>query len=161
MADYLIFLIQWLHVLFAIYLIGSGFFFEFFVKPQLASNLEPQDTGKITMAIGKKFTLLVHIAFLITIVSGLYRAFIVQKLDFSALYNSPYGLILGIKMGVVAIAYIIAIIITKTAIDIEKAELSSRPPLVNRMGFLAKTNTLLGVIIVFLAVGLRNIQYLV
>ena len=159
MVDYFIFLLQWVHVLFAVYLIGSGFFFELFVKPQL-QTLQPQDTGRITMAIADKFAILVYVSWIIVILSGLYRAFFVAELDFFKLHTYQYGIILETKMGIVAIAFIISLLITKTAMDLKKVEPEFRPPLAKRMSLLAKINIVMGILIIFLAVALRNVFYL-
>ena len=161
MADMFVFLLQWGHVTFAVFLIGGGVFFEFITKPQLMANLDAPNAGKVTMAIGKKFTILVFTAWTVIILSGLYRAFIVQSADIFTMHNDGYGFTLEVKMGIVAITFALSILMTKTSIDLEKAEPQLQAPLVKRMGYIAKTISVLGVTIVFFAVALRHNVYLI
>lgn len=160
MVDYFIFLLQWFHVFFTVLLLGSGFFFEFFVKPKLQS-LSPPDSGKITMAIADNFTVLVYVSWAVIIASGYYRAFIYTNTPPTSLFDTEYGRTLFLKMIVVGITLIFSLLITYTAMEMKKAEPKDIPTLVKRLGILSKSITILGAVIVFFAVALREGVYFI
>ena len=158
MLDILISTIGFLHVMFAIYLIGGGFFFEFISKPQLMANLSPPDAGKVIMASGQKFTILVYIAWAVIVVSGLYRVFFYMDYinHFDWFWTTDYGLVLVVKMLVVVVAFIITLLITRTSKIIASLSPPERAPFVKKVSLYSRIQAVVGIVIIFLAVTLRN-----
>ena len=155
MADYIAYMFQWIHVLFAIYLIGGGLFFEFFAKPSI-STLPPQQAGPVIMNISKKFTIFVHIAWLVLIFTGLFRAFVIDGYDLLSFVTLP-DLILKAKITVVVIAYAISIYMTKLGLDMGKADPQTFPVIAKRISTASRLLVVAGVFIVLFAVALSNL----
>ena len=153
MAELLLIITAWIHVLFAIAVIGGGFFNLYVLGPQL-KLLQPSDAAKITMAVGKSFIVLVWTSIAGLFVTGIIRS---AYVGFSKAFGfgDSYGITMNIKLILFAVIIINAFLITKTARKIQSTPPQERQPLGKKIRTLSTANAPLGIAIVLLAVILR------
>ncbi|MEE9594493.1 MAG: DUF4149 domain-containing protein [Candidatus Hydrothermarchaeales archaeon] len=154
-VNVLMVLLSWIHVLAVVVWLGGGIFFTFLVVPKL-SVLSPPDAGKVSGGIAKQFTPLVWVSAVVLAVTGLIRMYLMGKLSISALLSDSYGNTLLLKLLIFVVIVIVAALITTTG---QKLGNASSPEeagaLAKRVDQLAKTNIVLGAVVILLAAGLR------
>ena len=145
-------LIQWVHVGSVVLMIGGFFFFRVVLIP--IANRNPDPMTLISSAL-RRFSVIVWIALLTTLISGLYnvitffrtaRSTATESLDVD---YSVYILVLGIKFFIVFVIYTIAVVLTFPYPVFEEAQKKPSPWL-NMLIFLA-------LITIFLSAFLRRL----
>lgn len=145
-------LIQWVHVGSVVLMIGGFFFFRVVLIPIAKRNPDPMSL--ISSAL-RRFSVVVWIALLTTLISGLYnvitffrtaRSTAVESLEVD---YSVYILVLGIKFFIVFVIYTFAVVLTFPYPVFE--EVQKKPtPWLNMLIFLA-------LITIFLSAFLRRL----
>jgi putative copper resistance protein D len=155
-SNILLILINWIHIVAVVIWAGGAILMTFIVMPNLA-RLPPKDAGPIAGAISKQFTKVgITMAILIT-VTGVIRMYYTNFLNLNLLLNSSYGQILSVKI----LIFLAMIVFIAQIISIgKKLESASGPEeamaLQSRIPLISKTAIALGIIAIFLAVGLRH-----
>ncbi|MFQ5815893.1 MAG: DUF4149 domain-containing protein [Candidatus Hydrothermarchaeaceae archaeon] len=154
-ADILMVLLAWIHVLAVVVWLGGAIFFTFIVVPNL-SGLPPQEAGKLSGGISKQFMPIAWVAAVVLAITGLLRMFLAGTLNTNILLNSSYGVSLLLKLLIFVVIVIIAALITTTAQKLEKPE-SPEVAMVaqKRVALLAKMNIALITTVILLAAGVR------
>ena len=108
-------LIQWVHVGSVVLMIGGFFFFRVVLIPIANRNPDPK---KIISAALRRFSAIVWIALLTTLISGLYNVITFFRTARSTAAATPdvdysiYILVLGIKFFIVFVIYTLAVVLT-------------------------------------------------
>ncbi len=148
-------LFGWLHVMFAVLVVGGGFFNLFLLLPVLRT-LDPQTAGQISLNVAKKFTILVWVSIAGLLATGLVRVALDSSFERAFGFDNPYGVTMNIKV-ILFIAIIVhAFLITRTGRKIPTASSPEERALLQQRIFrFSLINTILAFVVIFLAVGLR------
>ena len=145
-------LIQWVHVGSVVLMIGGFFFFRVVLIPIAKRNPDP---NKLIASALRRFSAIVWIALLTTLISGLYNVitfFGTARRTASATPDvdySVYILVLGIKFFVVFVIYTLAVVLTFPYPVFEEAQKKPSPWL--------NILILLALITIFLSAFLRRL----
>lgn len=154
MADILMVLINWIHILGFVVWLGGAIFFSLILVPNL-SSLAPPEAGKLMGAVEKQFTPIAWLSLGTLAITGLLRMFLTGTLNTGYLFGST-GKTMLLKLLVFAAIVVVGYMITTTA---KKLGSASGPEeamgLQKQLGKLSKTNIALGVIVILLAVALN------
>ncbi|MFQ5871056.1 MAG: CopD family protein [Candidatus Geothermarchaeales archaeon] len=155
MPDYYNIVLGWVHVFAVIAVVGGSVFSDRILQPSLQS-ISPDQAGKLFEAVAKRFTALVWLAIITIAATGLLRADYFGALTTDILLRTTYGTILLTKMVLFAAMIIIALIITMIGLRLAKP-LSQEyvKQAQTRIKILSRTNIVLSIIVVLLAVALR------
>ena len=114
MADIIQIVLDYVHIISVMVWIGGGIYFLRIVQPSLAA-LPPDQAGKLTGAILKKFTPIAWGLIIVIGVGGLLRAFLFGLLDQTILMSTTYGNLLLLKMALYVVMVVVGITITRTS----------------------------------------------
>lgn len=152
--------VVWLHVLAAAVWVGSMVFFAAVVVP-FVRKLEPQAAAPLIRTIGVRFRALGWVALGALVVTGAanlyYRGLTWEMLTSGAFWTAGFGLVLGWKLGLVAI-----VVIATALHDVLAASPARHPAGAARAEQLARRRAswlgrfvmVVSVVILFLAVAL-------
>ncbi len=147
--------IGWLHVMFAVIAVGGGIF-NLFVLGSALKGISPETAGKIAMEVGLRFTKLVWISIGGLAITGIIRVALDSSFAHAFGFDSDYGVVMNIKMlffiGIIIHAFLITMSGKKMG---ETAAPEERMALQKRIRTFSLTNTILAIVVIFLAVGLR------
>ena len=108
-------LVQWVHVGSVVLMMGGFFFFRVVLIPLAKRDSDPK---KIVAAALRRFSVIVWIALLTTLISGLYNVITFFRTARSTAAATPdvdysiYILVLGIKFFIVFVIYTLAVVLT-------------------------------------------------
>jgi uncharacterized membrane protein len=95
--DYLFLAMRWLHITSAIILVGGVFYYRFAVLPALEPLAEAERSA-LGLAMRRNWVMLVRLAMLVLIVTGLANMILVPKnFDFAEEGRKAYNILLGVK----------------------------------------------------------------
>jgi uncharacterized membrane protein len=152
MADIVLIVLDYVHILSVMVWIGGGIYFLRIVQPSLTA-LPPDQAGRLTGAILKKFTPIAWGLIIVLGVGGLLRAFLYGLLDQTVLMNTIYGNLLLLKMALYVVMVLVGIIITRTSASIPTLQPQEIPRTQSRLKTLAQTNIVLGLITILISVA--------
>lgn len=145
----------WLHVMFAVLAVGGSIFNLFILAPVL-QGMDAQVAAKIGMSTTQRLTRLIWISLGGLAVTGIIRVYLDSSFSHAFGFDSDYGVVMNIKMlfflGILVHVFLITRTGAKMGQDVPPEE---RKVLQRKIRRFALTNTLLAVIVIFLAVGLR------
>jgi len=138
---------QWLHVLAAVLVIGGIFFLRFILCPSLQKLGPDQDSAKmqILQSTIRKFKVVIHTSIAILLLTGIHR--LVKTLPLVKDW-SQYHMLIGIKILLALVLFTIAILLTLPG---EKPNLFQR----NRDRWLL-ASFVLGALIILISATLRR-----
>ena len=145
--------LDYAHLISVVIWVGGGFYFLRIVQPSLAA-LPPDQAGRVTGAILKKFTPIAWGLIIVIGVAGIARAFLSGVLGHTILITTTYGNLLLIKMALYAVMVFLGIILTKTSASIPPLPPQEIPRAQARLKMLAETNMGLGLVTILVAVAL-------
>lgn len=154
-ASILTVLLIFIHIVAIAVWIGGAIFMVFIVAPNL-SVVSPPEAGKISQAIGEKFASIVMWAIALVALTGVLRMYTSGLLNITILTGTTYGKALLLKLLLFIVMLIVGSSITKTMKGLGPA--SSPEEAVagkNKITQLSQLNIALGVLLIFLGVGLR------
>lgn len=151
------------HVLAVAAWLGAEFF-RFAVLRPASAGVDPQVMGKLQMNIGPRISAAVWVAVAIIVLTGVVRAAGTGAFAPDILFETTYGAILLVKIALVMVMIGIGIATTRAALGVKKLADSGAGPepirvAAARTDSLALTNSIFGVVTVFLAVGLRVVGF--
>ncbi len=155
MVDILMVLLTWLHILAFVVWLGGAIFFSFVLISKIEVIAGPE-RGKLMGAVGKMFTPIAWASLTVLAITGLLRMYLSGSLNVAFLTGTSYGNTLLLKIILFGVILIGGYMMTVTSIKMEKASSPEEGmALQKRAAKISKTNEILGVIIILLAVGLR------
>jgi uncharacterized membrane protein len=147
--------LSWIHILTVIIWGGGAVFLTFILTPKL-TVLPPQEASKLGGEVSKLFTKVGWTSIVLIALTGLLRMYSMDALSINFLLTGSYGNTLLLKILIFAAMVILITLITKTGQNLEKASSPQEAmALQKRLSTLSKTTIYLGLIVVFLSVGLR------
>jgi uncharacterized membrane protein len=155
MVDILMVLITWLHIVGFVIWLGGAIFFSFILTKNVEVIPVPE-RGKLMGAVEKQFTPIAWASLTILAITGLLRMYLSGSLNVAFLTGTSYGTALLLKIILFGVILIGGYIITTTSIKMGSA---SSPE--EAMGFQkriikqSKTNEIIGVIVIFLAIVIK------
>jgi uncharacterized membrane protein len=152
MADLVRIVLDFVHIISVMVWMGGGIYFLQIVQPSLTA-LPPDQAGKVTGVILKKFTPIAWGLIVVLGVVGLLRAFLYGMLDQSFLMSTFYGNLLLLKMALYVVMVYVGITITKTSASMPTLQPPEIPKTQARLKMLATTNIVLALITILLAVA--------
>jgi uncharacterized membrane protein len=156
MANILLILISWIHILSIVIWAGGAIFLEYILYPNL-SKLHPKEAGVVSQGVGKQFGIIGWVAVVLVAGTGLLRMYMTNILSVNLLLNSSYGKILLLKILIFVVLVIGLAFITSIGKKLEAGpSIEEVPALQGHIMLVGKTMILFGVIAIFLAVGLRH-----
>ncbi len=154
--------VVWLHVLAAAVWIGSMVFFAAVVVP-VVRKLEPQAAAPLIRKIGVRFRALGWLALSALVVTGaanlFYRGVTWEMLTSGAFWSAGFGLVLGWKLGLVAIILIATALHDVLASSPVRGRLGSardQQLARRRASWLGRFVMVVSLVILFLAVALAR-----
>jgi uncharacterized membrane protein len=155
-SNILLILNNWIHIVAVVIWGGGAIFMNFIVMPNMA-RLSPKDAGPLGGAISKQFTKVGIASIVVIALTGLLRMYYTNFLNLDLLLNSSYGQILTLKILIFLVMIGMVTQLTSTGMKLESASgPEEAATLKGRIALLSKTTIALGIIAVFLAVGLRH-----
>ncbi len=151
MADIVQIILDFIHIVAVMIWMGGGIYFFMIVQPSLA-GLPPDQAGRLAGGMVKKFTPIAWGSIITIGVVGLLRAFLSGFINQSVLMGTTYGNTLLLKMVTYVVMVLVGIMITRIAATIPTLQPQEIPATQARIGTLAKTNMVLGLITILLAV---------
>jgi uncharacterized membrane protein len=156
MADITLILISWIHILAIVIWAGGAIFLEYILNPNL-SKLHPKEAGVLSEGIGKQFGILGWVTVVLIAGTGLLRMYMTNMLSVDLLLNSSYGNVLLLKILIFLVLVIGLAYITSIGKKLEAGPaVEEIPALQGRITQVGKPMILLGIVAIFLAVGLRH-----
>ena len=152
MADLVQIVLDYIHIISVMVWIGGGIYFLRIVQPSL-TTLPPDQAGKLTGAILKKFTPIAWGLIIILGVGGLVRAFLYGLLDQTILMSTTYGNLLLLKMALYVVMVLVGVTITRTSASMPTLQPQEIPRTQARIKTLAQANIVLGMITILIALA--------
>ena len=152
MADSVRIILDYVHLISVMIWIGGGIYFLRIVQPSLTA-LPPDQAGRLTGAILKKFTPIAWGLIIVIGVGGLLRAFLYGLLDQTILMSTTYGNLLLLKIALYVVMVFVGITITRISASIPTLQPQEIPRTQARIKTLAQANIVLGMITILIAVA--------
>ncbi len=152
MANILIAFLEWIHILAVVTWVGGGIFFDMVLQPNLEA-LGSQQASQLNQAVAKKFSVFAWTATIIIAVTGLIMLYVFGLLNLEFFLETYPGQILAGKIIIFLITFIDGLALAGLSMQMTKS--SDRGFILKsqrRIKFLSRTNIVLGVLIIFLAV---------
>ncbi len=155
-SNILLILVNWIHIVAVVIWGGGAIFMTFIVSPNLA-RLPPKDAGPLGGAMSKQFTKVAWTMVFFIALTGLLRMYYKNFLNLNLLLTSPYGQILTVKLLIFLVMVVLGTQILTTGMKLQSASGPEEAmALQGRIALISKTMITLGIIVIFLAVGLRH-----
>ncbi len=138
----------------------GGVIYLYQVMLPAREKLDPPQRGVLMAAAGPRWTVIVWTSAIIMILTGIIKAVGLGVLNPDTLFNTLYGNILAVKIVLVAAVVLLGVMTTKASIDVGKlgeagAPLEDIAKGEEQITYWSAPNFVFGVIIIFLAVGMR------
>jgi uncharacterized membrane protein len=152
-------LMLWLHVLAAVAWVGGMIFLTLVVVPVERGVQDPRLRYDLVNKIGIRFKYLGWGSIIILIITGLYNA--LQKISsWDALVSTGYGKTLLIKVTFVAVMISLSLLhdfyLGPKLVQVGKVRKNQVTNLARFLTILARSNLLIGLLVILLAVSLRR-----
>ena len=155
-ADIIEVTVGWIHILSALFWLGGMIYFELILRPSL-SGVSPEEIQKINQGIGKRFGPLAWLAIAVIAITGTIRT--VQQSTLSGIdaLLDMSDMTLNLKVAIFIVMVIIGGVSYFTIQKLPKAKSREEAlEIQKRLVLLVRSNIILGIIVLFLAVGLRE-----
>ncbi len=152
MADIIQIVLDFVHIVAVMVWIGGGIYFLRIVQPVLA-GLPPDQAGRLAGGMAKRFTPIAMGSIVIIGVVGLLRAFLSGFISTGVLMGTTYGNLLLLKMVLYVVMVIVGVMITRLSASMPTLQPQEIPATQARIGTLAKSNLVMGLITILLAVA--------
>lgn len=103
---------RWIHILAAVTVAGSIFFYVIVLRPAMRKSLDPAQSASLRDAMMRRWKMLVHPSILLFLVSGFYNYLQVT----APLHNEQplYHALFGVKFLLAILLFALAIVLTST-----------------------------------------------
>ena len=156
MADIVLDISLWIHVLSAIAWFGSIIAVVYIIIPSIA-NKSSSNKGELLSSMSKRFARVSEVSSLVILITGVYQTYETGLLNVNALLDTLSGNLLVIKVlffiVFAAIGVRAGIILTKLETDITKEKLD---PILKRVKILFYVDSVIGLIIILIGIVLTQ-----
>ncbi len=148
--------LNWIHIVAVVAWGGGAIFLTFVLTPSL-SKRPPKEAAPIGQDVSKRFLMVGWTSIVVIALTGLLRMYFTKTLSLGFLIGSSYGQILLVKIVIFLVMILLVTMIMSTGLKLAEAKGPEAViPLQRRLELLSKTTISLGIIAIFLAVGLRH-----
>ncbi len=151
--------IKWLHLLAAVFWIGGMLFLTIVLAPHLGQFASVKERMQLVNAIGRRFRNTGWVAIGLLLTTGVLNL-LLRDFHLGQFIDTRFGMILSIKLGIVLLMLILALIHDfilgpkLTRLGQASGATLEFIRLRRRVSWLARLNLLLGILVIFLGVGL-------
>lgn len=149
-------ILHWIHIVTVVAWGGGAILITFNVMPNLG-KLPPKDAGPVAGAISKQFTKFAWTMVAFIALTGILRMYYLKMLSVNYLLNNSLGQILTVKLLIFLVMIVLGTQILTTGIKLESASGPEEAMMLQgRISLISKAMITLGIIVIFLAVGIRH-----